>query len=126
MLIDDIGSYLATAGIGTLGSSIFLGNMPDAPDNAIALYQYSGNAPELVGNLESPRLTVRVRNTGYSAGMEKAQDILDALHTLADQTIGGTRYLYVRATGSVNHLGRDNDNSALFTIDFIVAKELES
>ena len=76
--------------------------------------------------MEYPRLTVRVRNTGYSAGMEKAQDVMYALHTLNEQTLSGTRYLYIRAAGSVNHLGRDAENNALFTVDFIVTKILES
>lgn len=126
MLADDIAAYLETAGVGTLNTDMFIGLLPDTTSNCIALYQYAGNAPELVGGLENPRLTVRVRNTTYANGQEKAQDVLKALHTLHEQTLNGTRYLYVRAVGSVNQLGRDHEKRALFTIDFIVTKELES
>lgn len=125
MLTDDIASYLQTAGIGTIGSSIFIGHMPDVPTSCIALYQYAGEAPLVVGGIENPRLTVRVRNATYLNGQNKARDVLKALHTLNEQTISAHRYLYIRAAGSIAQLGRDHEGRTLFTIDFIVTKELE-
>lgn len=125
MLADDIATYLQTAGIGTVGSSIFIGQMPDAPTNCIALYQYGGEPPLVVGGIENPRLTVRVRNATYLNGQNKARDVLKALHTLNEQTISAHRYLYIRAAGSIAQLGRDHEGRSLFTVDFIVTKELE-
>ena len=125
MLADDMAGYLQTAGVGTVDTDIFKGHMPDTAANCIALYQYAGEPPLLVGSIENPRLTVRVRNTSYDAGQKKARDVLKALHTLNEQTISAHRYLYVRAAGSIAQLGRDHEGRALFTIDFIVTKELE-
>jgi len=125
MLADDIASYLQTAGIGTVGTSIFIGHMPDAPTNCLALYQYAGEPPLAVGEIESPRLTVRVRNATYLNGQNKARDVLKALHTLGEVTINAHRYLYIRAAGSIAQLGKDHEGRALFTIDFIAIKEFE-
>jgi hypothetical protein len=125
VLADDIAAYMATRSLGTVGTDIFVGEMPDSPNNCVALYQYQGEPPELVGGLENPRLTVRVRNTTYSDGQNKARDVLKALHTLNEQTLGGRRYLYIKAAGSISQLGRDRENRALFTVEFIVTKIVE-
>jgi hypothetical protein len=125
VLADDIAAYMATRSLGTVGTDIFIGEMPDSPNNCVALYQYQGESPELVGGLENPRLTVRVRNTVYSDGQNKARDILKTLHTLNEQTLGGHRYLYIKAAGSISQLGRDKEKRALFTVEFIVTKIVE-
>ena len=125
MLADDIAAYLETAGVGTVNSNIFTGHLPDTTSNCLALYQYAGEPPELVGEIENPRLTARVRNVSYDDGQKKARDVLKALHTLNERTINGHRYLYIRAAGSIAQLGRDHEKRALFTIDFIVTKLVE-
>jgi len=38
-MLMEIGAYLATKSIGTVGTDIFLGWMPDQPDNCIALFE---------------------------------------------------------------------------------------
>lgn len=131
MLVDDIASHLQTAGVGTVGTDIFKGHIPDddassSYNDCIALFPHGGDPPELVGGLENPRLTVRVRNTSYSAGMSKANAVMVALHTLNEKTLNGHRYLFVRAVSSLTHLGRDHRGRNLFSIDFIATKEMES
>ena len=129
MMADDIATKLQTSSIGTIGTDIFIGHMPDAPDNCIALMQNGGDPPEVVGGITSqieyPRLIVRVRNTSYSAGMSKANSILKALHTVGDTNLSSHRYLFIRAIGSINQLGRDHENRSLFSIDFAVTKEMD-
>lgn len=129
MLADDIAAHLATKSVGTVGTDIFIGHMPDAPSNCIALMQNSGRAPELAGpisgQIEHPRLVIRVRNSTYLNGQNKARDVLKALHTEGEITMNGHRYLYIQAVGSVNQLGRDHENRSLFSLDFVVTKEMD-
>jgi hypothetical protein len=129
MLADDIAAYLQTAGIGTVGTDIFVGHLPDAPSNCLAVIQNGGESPEMAGpitgQIERPRLIVRVRNSTYLNGSTKANAVLKALHTLGDQTLSGHRYLYIRAVGSVNQLGRDHEKRSLFSVDFVVTKEMD-
>lgn len=130
MLVDDIASYLQTSSVGTVDADLFKGHMPDddassSYNDCIALFPYGGDPPELVGDIENPRLTVRVRNTSYSSGMSKANTVMTTLHTLNEQTIEGHRYLFIRAVSSPTHLGRDHRGRNLFSIDFMVTKETE-
>ena len=129
MLADDIAAYLQTSSIGTVGTDIFVGHMPDAPANCMAVIQSGGESPEMAGpisgQIERPRLIVRVRNTSYASGASKANDVLKALHTAGEVSLSGHRYLFIRAVGSVNQLGRDHELRSLFSLDFVVTKEMD-
>lgn len=126
MLAKDIAEYLEDQSVGTVGSDIFIGIMPDTTSNCIAIFEYAGNPPENVGHIENPRLTIRVRNATYANGQAKARDVLYKLHTLSNTTIESHSYLYIRAVGSINALGRDAENRVIFSIDFIASKIMES
>lgn len=124
MLLDDIGQYLQSKSIGTLGVDIFLGMMPDQPDNLVALFEYAGSPPDLNWNGEYPSLQVMVRNTSYPAGRTKIEQVRDVLHGLCEQVINGTRYLLIKAKQSPESLGRDDNNRCEFVINFDVIKEV--
>ena len=148
-MLREIGAYLATKSIGTVGTNIFLGLMPDQPDNCIALFEYAGSPPDLHWNGEYPGLQVRVRNTSYAAARSKIGEIMTALHGLYEQTLGGgdgdegdgdggsgdeggeeeptpetgTRYLLIKARGSPEILKRDNNNRVELFVNFEIIKE---
>ncbi len=153
MMLKEIGTYLATKSIGTVGTDIFLGLMPDQPDNCIALFEYAGNPPDLHWNGEYPGLEVRVRNTSYAAARTKIREIMDELHGLYEQTlpveeepvngevenggeeelgepepqtepeVTGTRYLLIKAKGSPEILKRDENNRVELFVNFEIIKE---
>ncbi len=146
-MLTEIGAYLATQDIGTVGTDIFLGLMPDQPDNCIALFEYAGSPPDLHWNGEYPGLQVRVRNTSYAAARSKIGDIVKKLHGLYEQILSdegepegigdegegngeeeptpvtGTRYLLIKAKGSPEILKRDNNNRVELFVNFEIIKE---
>jgi len=122
-MLSDIGNYLQVQGIGTLGTNIFLGMIPDKPDNCIALFEYAGSPPDLHWNGEYPGLQVRVRNKSYAAARTKIGEVMAALHGLHEQTLSGTRYLLIRARGSPEILKRDNNNRVELFVNFEIIKE---
>jgi hypothetical protein len=147
-MLSDIGTYLQSQGIGTLGADLFLGLMPDQPDNCIALFEYAGSPPDLHWNGEYPGLQVRVRGTSYEAARSKIGEIMTALHGLYEQTLGGgdgdegngdegsgdegygepipvtgTRYLLIKARGSPEILKRDASNRVELVLNFEIIKE---
>ena len=151
-MLSEIGAYLVTNNIGTLGTDIFLGLMPDSPDNCIALFEYAGSPPDLHWNGEYPGLQVRVRNTSYAAARTKIGEIMTALHGLYEQTLSdgsegsgdegsegdgdeggdgggepipakGTRYLLIKARGSPEILKRDASNRVELVLNFETIKE---
>lgn len=86
-MLAEIGNYLQSQGIGTLGTDLFWGLMPDQPDNCVALFEYAGRPPDLHWNGEYPGLQVRVRDTGYAAARSKIGEIMAVLHGLHEQTL---------------------------------------
>jgi hypothetical protein len=122
-VLREIGAYLATKSIGTVGTDIFLGLMPDQPDNCIALFEYAGSPPDLHWNGEYPGLQVRVRNKSYAAARTKIGEVMDKLHGLHEQTLSGTRYLLIKARGSPEVLKRDANNRVELFVNFEIIKE---
>ncbi len=122
-MLSDIGNYLQAQGIGTLGTNIFLGLMPDEPANCIALFEYAGSPPDLHWNGEYPGLQVRVRNKSYAAARTKIGEVMEKLHGLHEQTLSGTRYLLIKARGSPEVLKRDNNNRVELFVNFEIIKE---
>lgn len=122
-MLTDIGTYLKNQGIGTPGTDIFLGLLPDQPDNCIALFEYAGSPPDLHWNGEYPGLQVRVRNISYAAGRAKIGEVVDLLHGLHEKELSGTRYLLIKARGSPEVLKRDSGNRIEFFVNFEIIKE---
>ena len=122
-MLSDIGNYLQAQGIGTLGTNIFLGLMPDQPDNCVALFEYAGSPPDLHWEGEYPGLQVRVRNKGYAAARTKIGEVMEKLHGLHEKTLSGTRYLLIKARGSPEVLKRDANNRVELFVNFEIIKE---
>lgn len=103
MLLPDIGDYLSSGGVGTLGTDLFLGQLPPMPDAAVCVYETGGVAPIYsMGNVagravvERPRVQVVVRGAQYEyesarAIAQKAWLLIDKLPT---RTVNATRYLW--------------------------------
>lgn len=118
-----ISAYLATKNVGTVGTDIFLGLLPDQPDNCTALFEYAGSPPDLHWNGEYPGLQVRVRNKSYAAARTKIGEIMKLLHGLHETQLSGTRYLLIKARGSPEVLKRDASNRIEWFVNFEVMKE---
>ena len=123
-MLKEIGAYLATQNVGTVGTDIFLGQMPDQPDNCIALFEYAGSPPDLHWAGEYPGLQVRVRNKSYAAGRTKIGQIRNLLHGLHNTSLSGTRYLLIKARGSPEILKRDANGRIEWFINFEIIKEV--
>ncbi|MDD3921343.1 MAG: minor capsid protein [Eubacteriales bacterium] len=125
MLLAEIGAYLAANGIGTVGTTIFYGQMPETPDVCVALFEYAGEPPESTHDrqhYEKPGLQVLVRGTSYATARTTIASIETLLHTLANTTLTGTKYLFVRAVQSPFIFDRDGQNRVTLAQNYIVTK----
>jgi hypothetical protein len=113
MVLEDIGLYLQTNGLGTLGQTIFLGMLPlDQPgggvqDAVLGLFEVPGLPPthshDAAGpRYEQPMVQLRFRGTpyGYQAARMQAGEAFTLLDSVVNQTINGTRYLWMQAMQS--------------------------
>ena len=125
ILLEEIGNYLQGENIGILSDSIFLGELPNEPDNCIAIYEYAGQPPEFGYGVEidKPGLQIRVRNISYPDGRQKIQDIQNVLHKCRNITLSGTHYTSIFAIQGITPLGQDGNNRIEFVQNFKIIKE---
>lgn len=112
---NELAEYLEDEGVGTVGTDIFAGQIPEQVASAIVITQYPGKPPELTcgstgWNLEIPRLQVRCRNTDEATALSKANACGDALTKIANQTIESVYYRSVMLVQSPGLLYRDENN----------------
>jgi len=87
LLSDGIADYLASLGIGTVGTNIFVNNLP-AVDNCISIFDTGGETSDIRQGIDYPTLQIRVKNTDTSAAYKKLMTIHDKLHMLHNITLG--------------------------------------
>lgn len=137
MLLDDIGDYLSSQGIGTVGTDIFKGFLPEATTAAVALYETGGRGPDVamgagpIGStvaMEWPRVQVvcRADEYDYATARSKAHDIFKLLHGMPARVINSTSYQWAAAVQSPYLMGRDESNRVLISCNYDVAKALSS
>ena len=131
MLLEDLGNYLQAEGLGTLGTTLFLGGLPvDAPnistlDAITALVETPGFPAEYVHDVVSPSReapVVQVLTRGapydYATARQWAQEIWVALGSIRNQVLSGTFYLGVQPIQSVFKLRDDDFARPLMTCQF--------
>lgn len=118
----DIKDFLESSecGVGTFGTDIFIGIMPETPDACICISDASGLKPESRYEWEYPGLQVLVRKAegNYVTAREKIIQIKDCLHGLNNRTINGTIYKMIVAAHEPLYLGVDGINRPMFSINF--------
>ena len=120
IFIEQVATYLQAQGIGTIASTIFIGNMPDTPDNCIAVINTGGVAPSHYIPDHRPTFQILIRNTDYEAGELKLNAIRTALHQyMNDELVAGqtyTYYIFLNAEGG--HIGKDVNGRDEWSVNF--------
>lgn len=115
MLLDDIGDYLSSGGIGTLGVNLFLSMLPDAPDSCVAVFE-TGGLPSIhtmngtTPIAEYPSVQVICRAKNYTTARILARDVDFLLNGLRNRTINGVQYKWVQHQQSPFFIMRDENN----------------
>lgn len=127
-LLDDIGSFVASAASLTLGTNLFLSLLKDQPDEATAIYEFAGESPAYgmgqdLPALYKPRIQVITRSLSYPTARSRMETIWQALQGLRDESISGTYYLAVNALGQPEQIGRDSLQRERMMANFQVWKQ---
>ena len=130
-ILVDLGGYIDTnfAGL-TLGTNLFYGMMPEAPDNCVALFENGGVSPVFTQGstktikIERPQFQFLVRNTSYETGTALANSIYVFLTQVVNQSINGTQYLRVVAMSNPSVIERDSNKRVIFTCNFDIQRLL--
>jgi hypothetical protein len=126
-VLDALGNYLVSNGIGTLATTIFLARMPDSPDACVTLYesQGAGGASTFgagVTAFDVPRIRVlcRAGRNDYQIARAKAVDVRNLLGAVRKTTLSGVGILTILATSEVYPMGRDGDDRPIIGCDYSV------
>ena len=130
-VIDEIGTRLATAISGTLGTNVFQGMMPPTPDVCAAVYETGGlGGIEVLGTagitFEQPRVQVVFRGNvdDYASARTPAQTAFNNLKTIQTEHLSGTRYDLTTMMQQPFALGPDENGRPRIVFNIIFQKEV--
>lgn len=127
-VLNDIGEYLQTNSIGTLGTDLFLSQMPDAPDNVVTVFEYAGNAPNRMGGNRQPGIQIRTRSDSYEDARAKIDNVYLLLSKIGNEyeddapegvEINGTTYLHFQTVQEPFEIGVDDNGRHELVQNFI-------
>ena len=126
--IESVSTYLQSQSLGTEGTSLFIGMMPDTAVLTTLLTENSGEIIETNQSgiaLYQPQLQVRVRGVkeDFTTPHARILTVQDTLAGLGDSTLSGVRILSIRPTSTVLSLGQDTNLRWEFTANFEVTYE---
>ena len=116
----ELAEFLEDAGICTVGTDFFVGELPAGVVNGGVITMYPGAIGDLVLNtiggwtIERPRLQVKFRNTTETTAISKANAAARALSAIANQSIEGVRYRAVTVLQTPGILERDASNRPVY------------
>ncbi len=124
-ILESIGDYLVTNSLGTLGTNLFLGTLPESPDVCTAVYENSGTPPAFTMGtggiaIDYPMLQVicRAGKDDYPTARDAVEAIRNLLASVTDVTISSVQILRIEPMGSVNPLGVDPKQRPLLSVNF--------
>ncbi|RIH93989.1 hypothetical protein Mgrana_00075 [Meiothermus granaticius NBRC 107808] len=105
----------------TVGTNLFLLEMPDQPDNAASLTPYGGGQGVLKGERglpidELPRFQVRVRHRSPPIAEAWARSLYEALHVRLSP-VGSTPYLYLEPLQPPYYLEKDASRRTVYVFN---------
>jgi hypothetical protein len=128
---DEIADFLEDAGVGTVGTTIFKGQMPATPDACIAVIETAGREPQhTFGSngiaIEYPRVQVRFRGAAqdYATPAALAQTAYAAMAAVANQSLDGTLYHSIDPIQPPFLLEKDAKNRLVIGFNAQLMKEL--
>jgi len=118
-ILNDLATYMQTNSIGTIGTTLFKGYMPDAANAGVAIFDTGGPEPDKYLPTKKPTFQVFVRAATYTAGKAKLDAVKALLHQVGNTTIGDTYFYYILAQSGGGHIGRNERGQDEFSINFI-------
>lgn len=113
MIIEDLATYLQVNNIATLGTNMFISNMPPTLNNIIMLTYQLSPTPNPSIKYYTQYIDVWTRYSKEIDGYNKLISIQELLHTKANYTMGNW-HIYISASlGSIEDLDRDIENRKL-------------
>lgn len=124
----DIADFLETEGVGTVGTDIYIGQVPDTPSSAEAcIGVFDTGAIFINPKWQRDEMTIQILVRGperdYETGYATAKTVQDTLLGIDPQTINGRSYVLFVMLGGINSLGADQRDRSRFSLNFKIVRE---
>lgn len=121
MIIDAIAELLEDSSIGTVGTDIYIGELPFDKADIISLLLVPSPEPNKSIPYYTQMIDVWVRFKSYDDGMAKMQEIFDLFHRIENYEVEGYHVYLSYALGMIDDMDRDSERRHLFklTLGFI-------
>lgn len=118
--IANIVDYLEDHSVGTVGTDLFEGYLPNDPDSCVCVIDTGGLEPDVYIPTFRPTFQISIRNTSYATGRTKLDTIRDLLHRKQNATLvgSGEYFFYISANSNGGSTGVDEQGRYLFSINF--------
>jgi len=117
-----LANFLESQGIGTVGTNIFTNRLPENPDEAVAIFEYSGRAPVMILSgdivIEQPSVQVLVRTKSFAESESLIYQIRDLITDLCNINLDNLYILGILPLGTPAVLERDNENRIIMFCNF--------
>lgn len=123
MLAEDIAQFLASKGLGVLGTNIGI-EYPPLPDDFLTVREYGGSPPgysKSGPNVRRPRFQVSCRSKSTQAALMRAEDAYRHLSGFSG-VLNGTAYSSIRALQDPFPIGRDENGRERVVCNFEVTR----
>lgn len=113
----DLAAYLETQGIGTRGTSLFVGELPATTTDAVLVRHYSagGNPTDVARGIDFVNVQVTARASTYAAANALAHDVHAVISEQANVTVGWT---YCKPLQNPTPLGVDERSLWRFACNY--------
>lgn len=124
--VEALAQHLETNSLGTRGTTIFIGLMPDNYVVTTMLTPYSGRIIETMASgtaINVPQLQVRVRGDveDFATPQARAEAVKNLFALITNTTINGVTFLRVKPSSTVASMGRDENKRWEFVVNFEVS-----
>lgn len=110
----EIAKYLANAGYGTLGTSIFAGQIP-SDQNGIYVIRAGGSLNNY-NSIANTVVDVYIKNTQASTCITTLEGIKAYIHRMYDTNIDNTHIYSILVIGDITDVQRDAEYNKVFKI----------
>ncbi len=125
----DIGHILENNSLGELGTDLFISQMPDSPDSAVAIYETGGGEYNAISELHTGGISIRSRANDYESAYSIISNIANFLGAVGDESYyltglnsgieeDGTAYLRIKSICEPYPVGRDSSERVEFAQSF--------
>ena len=114
LLPRNLADLIATTGVGTVGTDIFIEKLVADPANAIMLVSITSPTPDLYLDTAYLDFEVWCRNESTKTASDNLTTIYNLLHRNHHITLGDYYIYFIHAQGSIDNFDEDNEGRKLF------------